>query len=669
MEELYIEIIDKRIDGRESYEFRINNNVNEELLYKILIGSEGVWEALEEDFSENNIFLWTPMEKKEHFIMVQAKKIGSTKSFDYTLTRSLSVGINEESLIKRILINKDVYDIGDKVEVIVENNVSPVMYRYFISSKEGWRLIRDYTPDNNLNFTANEAGNFDILVESKLPDSENNFDDYLKIGFVVNNVQNVEIIDFKCLAGELLVGEEIIFKVDANFEDDRTGLYKFVKVNPDGTRYCVQDFSSRNMVSFREDKSGEYRLMCYIRDMYSAKDFDDRALMTYVIKPYKDIKIKSLTTDLKSPVTVGENVNVIAVAHGGKELRYNFIIEGPHREVSGFKRNNSFLWNTKIKGDYKIVVQIKDESFNGEFELESSINFTVEEDKHRPVRITRIDMNNDNSNIHIINEPIKINIETDGGSTIKYAFDVSKMGYMVGGIPYGDENYLEFTPSEPGLYDIDIKVKDKYSDKDYDTHNLIHVDVKPYREARIDHILVPAKDYFLVGDNIEIEAIVQNTKDTLMKCITNINGQLVEETDFSSVDKLNVKPKCPGKYVIEIYVKNKECEIGFDNKREVRFYVNEASPVTNTKVLADKSVYRINEEVSFSASSDGGKGICYEFYIMKNENWNLVQRYSRKKYYTFRPFSSGHYKVLVLAKSHYRKCAYEDYGTIEFDVE
>lgn len=667
MEELYIDIYTNTINEKEIFDIKVENNTNEDLLYKILVGREGVWEALNEEFIQDNEFSWVPSKTGDYILLAQAKIKGSEKSFDFKATRSLSVGIGEETLIKDIFINKDIYDIGNKVDITVESSRSPVMYRYFISSNDGWRLMRDYTPDNNINFTANEAGNFDVLIECKIPDSENNFDDYSTISFAVNNVENVEIVDFKCLAGELLVGEELMFKVDANFEDDRTGLYKFVKVKPDGTIICVQDYSSRNMVSFTEDKSGEYKLMCYIRDMYSAKEFDDRALMNYRIKPYKDIKLKNLTTDISSPETVGENINIKSLVTGGKDLRYRFVIEGPHREDSGYRRSNSFLWNTKMEGDYKITLYAKDESFDGEYEIKSSINFTVEEDIHKPVRITRIDTNN--QNVNIIDVPITVSVETDGGTSIKYAFDIIKMGVVVAEYPYADENFMEFIPTEPGLYDIDVKVKDKYSEKKYDNHQLIHVDVKSYREAKIDHILVPAKDYFLVGDSIDIEAIVQNTRETVMKYVTIINGQIVEETEFDEVRKLGVSPKCPGKYVIEIYVRNKKSDIGFDNRRDVKFYVNEAPPVTNTVVSTEKTNYKINDEINFAVKSQGGKGICYEFYVMKNDNWTLVQRYSRKKYYTFRPFSKGSYKVLVLAKSHYRKCAYEDYGTLEFNVE
>lgn len=668
MEELCLEVEGKEIEfAKRAYKIKVINNVNCSLKYKILIGREGIWTVLEDKFSNKDEFTWVPKRSGNYHIMAQGKKEDSLKSFDYTVLKSMTVGLNEESLIKELNMNKDIFDIGDKIELIVDSLKEPVMFRYYISSKDGWRLIKDYTTDNKLIFTASESGNFAILVECKEPDSIDNFDDFQTIEFSINNTVNVEIADFQCLAKELLVGEELIFKVNATFEDDRTGLYKFIKVNPDGSVVCVQDYSSRNMVSFREENKGEYKLFCYIRDMYSSREYDDRARMVYSIKPYRELELENFTADLGSPQVCGEDICLEAIVSGGADLRYRYVIEGPHSEDSGYIRSNTFIWNSKAEGEYKITLMVKDESYEGDYELKSSINYTIEQVKIKPVRITDIILNK-NNNI-LINENVKINVQVDGGTAIKYAFIVRKRGIVFKREDYKDSNFFDFTPDTAGNYEIEVMVKDKYSDKDYDVHSIFHVAVKKYIEGKIDHILVPAKEYFLVGDSVEIEAVVQNTNDTVIKYVTTINGQVVEETDFIQGKRIIVEPKCPGKYVIDLYVKNKQCDKDYDSKREVKFFVNDAPPVTNTVITTTKSTVRVNEEISFSVTSDGGKNICYEFYIMKNGVWTLMQRYSRKKYYVFRPYLPGEYRVLVLAKSHYKKRAYEDYDNFEFFVE
>lgn len=103
---------------------------------------------------------------------------------------------------------------------------------------------------------------------------------------------------------------------------------------------------------------------------------------------------------------------------------------------------------------------------------------------------------------------------------------------MIASTAYSDKNWIEFIPREEGEYKLEIKIKDKYSEKEYDTHTNSYFRVKEYLEANIEHILLPSNGYFLVGDKVDIEIITENTKDTLIKYITKINEQIVEETDY-----------------------------------------------------------------------------------------------------------------------------------------
>ena len=107
----------------------------------------------------------------------------------------------------------------------------------------------------------------------------------------------------------------------------------------------------------------------------------------------------------------------------------------------------------------------------------------------------------------------------------------------------------------------------------------------------------------------------------------------------------------------------------YDSKREVSIYVHEVMPVNSTKLQISSNDLEIGKEVTFEAVSEGGKEVCYEFYIMINGEWVLAQGYSRKNYYTFVPFKSGKYRVLVLDKSFHKDTSYEDYDTIDFEIK
>ena len=91
--------------------------------------------------------------------------------------------------------------------------------------------------------------------------------------------------------------------------------------------------------------------------------------------------------------------------------------------------------------------------------------------------------------------------------------------------------------------------------------------------------------------------------------------------------------------------------------------------MNGTKVFASSDEIKVGRDITFEAESQGGKDVCYEFYMMNKGNWVMVQEYSKKKYYSFIPFVSGKYKILVLSKSFYKKVNYEDYDIMEFNVE
>ena len=659
MGELLLEL-DTRdiIEHNSPVNIKIINNTNDNLRYKILIGKDGIWETLRE-FEKEDEFIWTPKEDGEYMIMVQGRKEDSNKPFDYKVTEGVNVKrtvhglqdemnkdeIKEEKLIKGIYLNKDVFNVGEKAELKVDSNNENIMYRYFISGKNGWQLIKDYTLENKLNYTINESGQFEFLIECKKTSSTNTTDDYATVIFTSKEFVKPEIINFINLSEKLIVNSELTFEVEANFEDERTALYKFVKISPDGSRTCIQDFSSSRIVTFKEFKEGRYKLLCLIRDMYSNKEFDDRAVMVYDIKPYEPLQLRSFTTDLSSPQEKGEVIEIKAVIDGGSDILYRFKIDGEISEDTGYTRNSTLKWNAKKEGNYRITLWAKDESFIGDYEIESKLYYKIE----KKVK--------------------KLRVSAEGGTDLKYSFLIIKDGKTIESIDFGSNNWVEFIPNEKGNYQLDVRVKDKYSTKEYDVHTVLNFKVREYAEGKIDHILVPAKEYFLVGDDIDIEVIVQNTRQVKVKYVTKVNGQVVEETDYVKNKRFKVTPKCPGKYTIDIFARNIKCKEGFDSRREVRFYVSEALPITDTKISTSDKVFKINEEINFSTKCEGGSRVCYEYYIMVNGNWSLVQKYSRKSYYSFRPYVPGKYKVLVLTKSYYKKCAYEDYDTFEFKVE
>lgn len=636
----------------------------ENLQYKFIIGNGGIWCTIQ-DFSEKKDCVWKPIEEGKYMVMVQAKEIDSAKPYDLLAKEDFVVGSEKIKLIQNVNIDNVNVMVGEKVNINVESN-EKILYRFWVQGKQDWELIRDYNFDNTLIYTAIKEGKQEILIECKRIDSKEIFDEFTTVRFDVLPNVKIEISDFKCLTENLLVNEELTFKVDVNLGDKRSLLYKFIKINNEGKTTCLQDYSSRRTLTYQESESGKYRLLCLVRDILSNKEYDDRAIMLYEVKPYKKVKIKNFTSHVSSPQVNGSSIFLKADVKGGNELVYRYIINGPIAEDTGYIRRNEFLWETKKEGEYEITLYVKDVSFEGEYEVKKNIIFTIDKRAEKPAKI--VDVMLDTKKVVLIGQPVNIKVAAEGEISLQYSFVVYKDNKEKERIDYGLANWANFTPEEKGEYEIEIRVKNKYSTMEYDSHTFVYLTAKEYLPGEIDYILMPHKDIYLVGDIIELEAITENTRSVLLRYITKIDGHLVEDTGFVESKKIKVKPRCAGKYVFEVYAKNVKCEEEFDSKKELSLYVFETRPVTDTKVICENDEIEINKEVTFKVSSKGGKDVCYEFYVMEKGNWVKVQEYSKKNYYTFIPFVQGEYRVMVFAKSFYKKVKYEDYGEFRFNI-
>ncbi|MGY5238122.1 triple tyrosine motif-containing protein [Clostridium tertium] len=667
-------VIDEKIN------IKVISEEDNSVEYKFLEGAPGernlTWKPIQ-DFSNKKECEWRPRKSGDYMIMVQYKEKDS-KELKNTKINYQIKGIEEKEilesnkknnkLIKDVIIDKTSLIIGEKINLeVLSSEEEILLYRFWIKGKQGWEPLKDYSTENKLTYTTTKSGDGELLIECKRPSSKENVDDFTTVIFKVKEQPFIEVNAFECLTENLLINEELIFKVGVNCDKSRTILYKFLRVDTNGRITCIQDYSTKNIVSFYEKQKGDFKLLCYVRDIFSNKQYDDRACMMYTIKPYDEIKIRNFSSDLNSPQVAGTNITFKSSVIGGKEILYRYIVEGPVAEDTGYIRSRSFNWEAKLDGEYKIILKAKDISFDGEYEDIKELNFKIDKKGEKPVNI--LDIFSSKTRGCIKCEPINIKVKAEGGTSLKYSFIVYKDGKEKERSNYGITNWVNFTPEESGEYQVEVRVLDKYSSKEYDVHDFVYFKVKDYQEAEIDYVLLSQKEIYLVGDLIELETIVQNTKNILLRYVTKINGHEVEDTGFIESKRLRVKPKCSGKYTFEIYAKNTLCNEDYDIKKEVSLYVHEATPVSNTKVKIKNKNIVVNNEVTFEVTSEGGKEVCYEFYIMEKGNWVRVQSYSRKNYYTFVPFSTGIYRILVLSKSYYKKVNYEDYISLEFKVE
>lgn len=579
----------------EEIKISVQNDIKEDLTYKFLIGIDGKWKILQ-DFCEKKQVVWKPEEDGDYILMIQGKKAKSKRPFDYISKTDFSVGNKFEILKKQVPID--------------------------------------------------EYKNFSPTTTNKL-----------------------EIRNFRCTSKKLFVNKEITFKVDVENNSDENILYKFINIDNKGNIDCIQDFSFKGIVSLVEKNKGNYKLLCLVKNVYSKNEYDDRAIINYTINSNSDrnVIIQSFTTDVSSPQACGSKIRLMADAEGGTDLLYRFIINGERCEDSGFIEDNFYLWKPEKSGEYRLELWVKNLGSKEEWEAFEFFNFNIDKSYGEDVKIINI-INNNRKKV-LKEEIINLHVQACGGVELRYSFIIRKDGDKIKNLDYCANNWVDFIPNESGKYEIEVRVKDEYSNSDYDCHEIINFEVVDFIPAKIDYILSHFKTYYVVGNSIDFHLVFQNTKNIVTKYSLKINDLLVEEVEYSNNNSYTFIPKHSGIYIITFYAKSDKSEETFDDKKQVKFIVKEAAPIINTEIQSDKVNIFCNEPITMTAKCDYGKDVVFEFYLMKDSEWNLIQPYSKKNYYTFIPYREDVYKVLVLTKSFYSNQSYEDFSTFEFHAK
>ena len=385
----------------------------------------------------------------------------------------------------------------------------------------------------------------------------------------------------------------------------------------------------------------------------------------------------NITFSLDSPQNKNTEIEISMNTVEEENFLYKFLLgfQGKWNTISDFSKNKHIKWCPLETGNYTIMTQIRKEGSAKSFDYVSKSEYLIEDipetdNKELPVGDIFIDeVVMERISPFIKNKTIHIKVMASGSDNIRYSFIVRKGGQELEKIEYGFCNWVDFTPETSGKFELEIRVKDKNSQSEFEVNEIIPINVLEFIPAKIDYVILPLRKYYIVSDVVELEAIVRNTKNVLLKYILKINDEIIEETEYVEGKKYIFTPKCTGIYSVEILARNIDSKLSYDSKKEVRVRIYDSYPITNTKIICDKAPVKANESVTFSVSNEGGKDVVYEFLIMEDGEWRLVQNYSKKNYYMFIPFSKGLYKILVLLKSQRNKTSYEDYDMYVFNIE
>jgi SpoIID/LytB domain protein len=137
--------------------------------------------------------------------------------------------------------------------------------------------------------------------------------------------------------------------------------------------------------------------------------------------------------------------------------------------------------------------------------------------------------------------------------------------------------------------------------------------------------------------------------------------------DYSTKSTFEWLPKEGGDYKISVHVKDKYSSKDYDTYGALDYRI--LSAVDMKSVTADKvSPQTAGTSIKVTANAEGGNEKLYEFNLLKDGVWTVVQEYSSQNTFQWNPTIAGDYKFSVHVKDVGSSASYDDYGVLDYKI-
>ncbi|MDY3829137.1 MAG: hypothetical protein SOZ71_10275 [Clostridium sp.] len=333
-------------------------------------------------------------------------------------------------------------------------------YKCLIYSNGNLELTSDYMENLNVKWIPKHSG--DYIIEIKAKDERGKIESVSKSYTITNNIK---ITDVKASSNEYYGPNtkiDITFDSEGGDGDNRYYVY-------------VENYYTTNILLFDStEKKCQYQMDIYMENVnikVIAVDRNGNFDVYYKKLDIIDARPQLIITP-NDRITVDDVVELKAIPYSEGNYKYRFavaygtnfdweVIYGEEEYLNEFSDESTISWKPSKEGDYKIIVQIKDE--NGEIITNEKYIF-VEEGK--PIYIKDVTINS--SNNMMAKYPITIKTEVYSKEKLaKLVYFIYKDDSMklITEIDSTD-NSITWTPLEEGNYTIVVKAYDSNNNMD-----------------------------------------------------------------------------------------------------------------------------------------------------------------------------------------------------------
>jgi hypothetical protein len=312
------------------------------LEYKFLLLDKmiGAWVVLR-DYAASNQVTWTPTHNGKYALQVWARRIGSGASyeswtssgeFDITPSKLSVVSIDVDKALPALTGTTITWSARTR-----GGTTGPLLFKFvrYSAQSASWNVVQDYSTSRTYTWTPTwgDDGFHVLQVWVKNNGSPAGYDAWLATEPIELRRAPLQLTSDKVFP----VAPSVNVRWTAEVPDPTVALeYSFyVYDRAQGTWRVGRQYNTNNTFDWTAGVSGTFALQAWARKAGSSSAYDVWRGTDYVEVFNSPAKMKSLTTDVTFPVSVGTPITWTATASGGTSaLEYRFVI---YNAASGWK--------------------------------------------------------------------------------------------------------------------------------------------------------------------------------------------------------------------------------------------------------------------------------------------------------------------------------------------
>ena len=280
----------------------------------------------------------------------------------------------------------------------------------------------------------------------------------------------------------------------------------------------------------------------------------------------------------------------------------------------------------------------------------------------------KVNVTTDKKGPQSVGVPITLTAISEGSENPQYKFNVydGKSWKVVQ--DYSNKNMYTWKPEKSGTYKFSVHAKDVNSQTAYDSYYVFEYKVESGKVSKVT-VITDKEGPQSVGIPITLTATSEGSENPQYKfnVYDGKNWKVVQ--DYSDKGTYVWKPEKAGTYKFSVHAKDANSQTAYDSYYVFDYKV-EGGKVSKVNVITDKEgPQNVGVPITLTATSEGSENPQYKFNVYDGKNWKVVQDYSDKGTYVWKPEKAGTYKFSVHAKDANSQTAYDSYYALEYKVQ